>query len=68
MTTASPTNDENKNVIPAQAGIQEKPKTLDSCFYRNDKLPVNSSTFYFQRNSHFFNRERYPVTGKGGDS
>ena len=26
------------NVIPAEAGIQEKLKILDSCFHRNDKL------------------------------
>ena len=32
-----PTNHENKSVIPAQAGIQNNSKVVDSCFRRNDK-------------------------------
>jgi hypothetical protein len=31
-----PTNNENKGVIPAQAGIQNNTEELDSCFRRND--------------------------------
>ena len=51
MTNSSPTNDKNRGVIPAKAGIQEKSKPPDSCFHRNDKRLVNSSTLYVQHNS-----------------
>ena len=37
MTGSSPTKDENKGVIPAQAGIQNNIEEMDSCFRRNDK-------------------------------
>jgi hypothetical protein len=49
MANWPPTNIENKGVIPAQAGIQDNIKEVDSCFRRNDK----NGTFYFLRNPKF---------------
>ena len=46
MANWPPTNNENKGVIPAQPGIQNNIKDLDSCFRRNDK----NGTFYFLSN------------------
>jgi hypothetical protein len=37
MANRPPTNNENKGVIPAQAGIQNNILEMDSCFRRNDK-------------------------------
>jgi len=47
MTGSSPANHENKSVIPAQAGIQNNIKGMDSCFRRND----NNDPSYFLGNS-----------------
>ncbi len=37
MTDSLPANHENKGVIPAQAGIQNNIREMDSCFRKNDK-------------------------------
>jgi len=47
MTGSSPANHENKSVIPAQAGIQNNIKGIDSCFRRND----NNDPSYFLSNT-----------------
>jgi len=52
MANWPPANNENKGVIPAQAGFQNNIEELDSCFRRNDK----NGTFYFLRNP----KSQYP--------
>ena len=54
MANWPPTSNENKGVIPAQAGIQNNIEELDSCFRRNDK----NGTFYFLSNPNYPNSKK----------
>jgi len=53
MTGSTPANNENKAVIPAQAGIQYNIEEIDSCFRRNDKI----WHFLFSTSFQFFNNQ-----------